>query len=230
IAAGERALAAARAHLRQPTTAVASRRRERLVRALLALDGLAMLLVGLLWAVSGPDAAGREGAPERVAVPRTDDSWTQALAAAAAGRDADAIAILERHLAAAPDLPPSQQASVLLALAHYSFRTGDDAGARRFEQRAQAITGGTSLPAGMEAMAAAALANGDRQGLRAIFAQCAAEQRVLPAWLYRAAAEAWLELGDGHDGAATAAERARRDELAAIAAALRAEVGRSRIR
>ena len=233
LAEGQRALAAARAQLagEPPAAERTRRRRELLLRALLAFNVLAMIAVASL----PSPASGRKpameppGAPAPKAVDdqgtaesRFHEPWNKALAAAENRDFATAVAVLDQYLADSPRMAPSQQLSVLMALAHYSARQNDFKRAQEYQRRADAIDRSHSLPEDLVAMAKAAAANGDQESLRRIWARFLLQQRQVPSWLYKHVAEAYLQLGDSYRLQANeAAAAARLKELEEAAAALR---------
>lgn len=227
IAEGERALAQARGQLHdRATTKPRNKNREVAVRILLAINVLAMIVVASLPTPPAtdeqPETTSTQPPPDPAPGPRLAEPWNQALAAAEGGRFAEAITILEGYLS--PRMPPSQQLNVLMALSHYAFRVGDFTKAQQYEQRANAIEQSHTLPADLVAMAKAAMASGDQETLRRVHARFLLQQRQIPAWLYKHVAEAYLQLGDSYRlQADSAAEQARRQELEANAARLRAE-------
>jgi hypothetical protein len=239
LADGERALAAARAQLQpgERATATAAKSagsgRELALRALLALNVVAMVVVAMLPPSPGlvrtPEpattAAPQPPAPKSTAeLQRFNDPFNQALAAADRGNHAEAIATLERYLADNPRLLPSQRLNVLNMLAHYAGLASDFKKSQEYAQQAAAIGQSHSLPADLVEMAKAAAASGDQETLRRVWARFLLQQRQIPSWLYKHVAEAYLQLGDSYRREADdAAERARVQELEETAARLRAE-------
>lgn len=243
LAEGERALAAARAQLQdehgaEPAPrARGSRRREVLLRCLLAVNVVAMLVVASLptphvvdvaTAKPQPAPSGVEPRPAPGAeAPRFNEPWNRAMQAAEDRDFGTAVAILEGYLAANPRMAPSQQLSVLMALSHYTARVGTSESLKKsqdYQRRADAIDKSHSLPEDLVAMATAAADNGDQEALRRIWARFLLQQRQIPSWLYKHVAEAYLQLGDSYrQDAAAAAEQARRRELEDLATRLRAE-------
>jgi hypothetical protein len=230
LAEGERALAAARAQLQPPKPSTPPRnRRELALRALLAVNVLAMVTIAMLPA--GRDAADAAPAPHEVAAAREvqdaqlrrfNEPFNNALAAADRGEFVSAIAILERYLADNPRMAPSQRLNVLNMLSHYAANANDFAKSQQWAQQAAAIGQSHSLPADLVEMAKQALANGDQESLRRVWARFLLQQRQIPSWLYRHVAEAYLQLGDSYRKEADdAAERARRRELEELAARMR---------
>jgi tetratricopeptide (TPR) repeat protein len=236
IAEGERALATARGHLHErsaPAAAPRGRGRELAIRALLAINILAMVVIASLPTPGQP--AGTKETPPPVPVatappttepapagPKLAEPWNRALVAAEARRFPEAIAILEQYLADSPRMAPSQQMNVLLALSHYAFRVNDFKKAQEYEQRANAIEHSHSLPEDLVAMAKAAMASGDQETLRRVHARFLLQQRQIPGWLFKHVAEAYLQLGDSYRlQANAAAEKARLQELEATTARLR---------
>lgn len=230
LAEGERALAAARAQLHgEPKAAPAStgNRREIALRALLAINVLAMLVVALL-----PPAAPTTVTPAPVTkaphgaddpqVRHFNEPFNNALAAADRGQYPEAITILERYLADSPRMAPSQRLNVFNMLSHYAGLAKDFAKSQAYAQQAAAIGQSHSLPADLVEMAKAALASGDQESLRRVWARFLLQQRQIPTWLYKHVAEAYLQLGDSYRKEADdAAERARLQELQETAARLR---------
>jgi len=189
---------------------------------------LAMLVVAMLPPGSGTAAT---GAPPATATPpgpgdaqlrKFNEPFNNALAAADRGSYVEAIAILERYLADSPRMLPSQQLNVLNMLSHYAGLANDFKKSQEFAQRAASIGQSHSLPADLVAMAQAALASGDQESLRRVWARFLLQQRQVPSWLYKHVAEAYLQLGDSYrQQADDAAERARVQELQDTAARLR---------
>lgn len=248
LAEGERALAAARAQLHEEQRAEPaprarrSRRREVLLRCLLAVNVLAMIVVSSLPTphVAEPANTRPEAAPNAAEprpspgadAPRFNEPWNRAMQAAEDRDFGKAVAILEGHLAANPRMAPSQQLSVLMALSHYAARIGSSESLRKsqdYQRRADAIDRSHSLPEDLVAMAKAAMDNGDQEALRRFWARFLLQQRQIPSWLYKHVAEAYLQLGDSYrQDAAAAAERAHRLELERMAEQLRAEATQAR--
>lgn len=229
LAEGTKALAAARAHMgvEAPPVAAPNRRRELVLRCLLIFNVLVMIGVALLPVPTGKqpaaDPAAHTGDPN-VGQPRFNDPWNRALAAAESRDYATAVAVLDRYLTDQPRMSPSQQLSVLMALAHYSARNDDFKMAQEYQRRAEAIDKSHSLPEDLVAMAKAAAESGDQESLRRVWARFLLQQRQVPSWLYKHVAAAYLQLGDSYRVEAnTAAEAARLQELEAAAAALRAQ-------
>jgi len=236
LADGHRALADARQrlageHVREATgrTPRSRRNRELLLRSLLVLNVLAMIGVAtipgpLTTQVANPPKPSAAPADPRTSEPRFNEPWNQALAAAEKGDFALAVTTLDGYLEQSPRMAPSQQLSVLMALAHYSARQNDFEGAQRYQRRADAIERSHSLPEDLVAMAKAAAADGDQAALRRIWARFLLQQRQVPSWLYKHVAEAWLQLGDSYRLEANAAsEEARLRELEETAEALRTQ-------
>lgn len=242
VAAGERAVAAAEAELQRAQAAAPAGRpgsskapsgRERLLRALLAVNLLAMVVVLLLPEAqsrpSGPtaDVAGSPQhqpttAPEAPTTSPMRDPWNRALVAADRGDYRAAIAILEAYLADSPRLSPRIRLSTLMALEHYAIQVSDMTAAQGYRQRADALSQSHHLPEDLLAMAKAAKESGDQEALRRLHARFLLQQRQIPNWLHQHLAEAYLELGDSYrEEAAAAAEVARRQQLEAVARALR---------
>ncbi len=232
LAEGQKALAAARAHMGDaaPTATPPSRSRERWLRALLAFNVLVMIGIAIL-PMSSPSHTPTAGgthedtheSPKGVET-RFSDPWNRALAAAER-RDFDqAITILDGYLDQRPNMVASEKLSVLMALAHYASRKNDFKAAQDYQRRADAIEKSHSLPEDLVATAKAAAEAGDQEQLRRIWARFLLQQRQVPSWLYKHVAEAYLQLGDSYrQQANAAAEAARLKELEETAAALRAE-------
>ena len=237
LAEGHRALADARQRLAgergraAPGRTPRSRRsRELLLRSLLILNVLAMIGVATIpgplttQVANQPKVSAPVSGDPRTSEPKFNEPWNQALAAAEQGDFALAVTILDRYLEGSPRMAPSQQLSVLMALAHYSARQNDFEGAQRYQRRADAIERSHSLPEDLVAMAKAAAADGDQEALRRIWARFLLQQRQVPNWLYKHVAEAWLQLGDSYRQEANAAsEEARLRELEETAEALRTQ-------
>lgn len=232
IAEGERALAEARAQLSSGSKAPPKRSRSREValRLLLAANVLAMLVVMSLpmspaakpSPITTPEVMSRPGdaAPVEPRVdpppagPRLADKYNQALLASE-GRDyARAVELLQEYLVDTPRMPASRLVNVYRAMAEYSSRIGRFREAQDYERRAQAVTQSHSLPEDLVEMAKAALASGDQESLRQVWARFLLQQRQIPSSLYQHVAEAYLQLGDSYRVQANeAAEQARIAEL-----------------
>lgn len=233
LAEGQKALAAARSQVAIAEPKAPARRsgRELFLRALLALNILAMIGIAMLPAPKSgarpttvPDEHGVVPAPHVGEQPQFNDPWNRALAAAESRDFAQAVAILDQYLASSPRMAASQQLSVLMALAHYSARRNDFRAAQEYQRRADAIEKSHSLPEDLVATAKAAAENGDQEQLRRIWARFLLQQRQVPSWLYKHVAEAYLQLGDSYRlQANTAAEAARLQELENTAAALKGQ-------
>ena len=232
---GQRALANARSQLRDDRAPAlqAGRRRELGLRILLGLNILAMVAVAMLPPALRP-AAPPAAAPPVAAPPANEEAlrrfhepFNNALVAADRGHFAEAVAILEQYLAESPHLVASQQLNVLNMLSHYAGLANDFAAAQQFAQRAAALGQSHSLPTDLVAMAQAAIAKGDQETLRRVWARFLLQQRQIPSWLHQHVAEAYLQLGDSYRQQANdAAERARVAELEQAAERLRAEAAR----
>jgi len=214
LAEGQKALAAARAHIgTTEPVAPKSRRRETWLRALLALNIVAMIVVASLPAPAPkPVTADPHGHTTTSSPPRAqfNDPWNRALAAAENRDFGKAIEILDAYLASSPRMAASQQLSVLMALAHYSSRRNDFKAAQEYQRRADAIDKSHSLPEDLIATAKAAAESGDQEQLRRIQARFLLQQRQVPSWLYKHVAEAYLQLGDSYRLQANAAAEAER--------------------
>lgn len=241
IAEGERALATARAHLHPgPAPAAppaADGRRELALRVLLAVNVLAMVVVAMLPA--GRDDAAKADpqvtAPSHEAAEaerrRFNEPFNNALAAADRGRFPEAITILERYLQDNPRMAPSQRLNVLNMLSHYAANANDFKKSQAYAQQAAAIGQSHSLPADLVEMAKAALAKGDQETLRRVWARFLLQQRQIPSWLYKHVAEAYLQLGDSYRlEADAAADRARKRELEELALRLREQAAQEKVK
>jgi hypothetical protein len=233
---GQRALDTARRQLAGSSELAPrnARRRELVLRSLLILNILAMFAVASLPAPGAksttepaPPVAAIEPDP-RTSEPHFNEPWNQALAAAERRDFARAVTILDNYLADSPRMAPSQQLSVLMALAHYSARQNDFARAQDYQRRADAIDKSHSLPEDLVAMAKAASQNGDQESLRRIWARFLLQQRQVPSWLHKHVAEAYLQLGDSYRlQADDAAEAERLRQLQDTADALREQEGKA---
>jgi len=196
---------------------------------LLAINVIAMIVIAMLPPSTAalpntppPVAATPDPAAEQAKLRRFNEPFNNALAAADRGQYVEAIAILERYLADSPRLAPSQKLNVFNMLSHYAGLAKDFAKSQHFAQQAAAIGQSHSLPADLVEMAKAALASGDQESLRRVWARFLLQQRQIPTWLYQHVAEAYLQLGDSYRKEANeAAERARLQELQDTAARLR---------
>lgn len=238
IAEGERALAVARAQLANepPEVVSGSKRRELVLRLLLAANVLAMIVVAMLpGSGKKPDAttnstsAQPQQPSDPVPVgPRLATKYNQALLASDSGEYAKAIALLTDYLAESPRMAPSRKVNVYRQMAHYAAQMNLFTQAQDYERRADALTRSHSLPEDLVAMAHAALANNDHEGLRQVWARFLLQQRQIPSSLYQHVAEAYLQLGDSYRVQANdAAEKTRLEELEKTEAMLR-EQARSR--
>ncbi|HEX5051925.1 MAG TPA: hypothetical protein VFZ65_09150 [Planctomycetota bacterium] len=227
IAAGEQALSQARGLHAAPEQPVRNRAREFVLGALLAVNVLAMFVVALLPAPGSGAKPAHDSEPPAAqptvpppVEPRFSEPWNRALAAAERRDFREAVSILDAYLS--PRMAPSQQLSVLMALAHYSARNNDFKKAQEYQRRADAIEHSHSLPDDLVAMAKAAAESGDQESLRRIWARFLLQQRQIPSWLYKHVAEAYLQLGDSYRNQANAAEeQARLEQLQQAAARLR---------
>ncbi|HEB53888.1 MAG TPA: hypothetical protein ENI87_11605 [bacterium] len=242
LAEGEKALAAAREHLAgetiagSPPKATQSRRRELLLRTLLAVNILAMVVVALLPQPAAetevqkePDA--HEPVPAQpkpdAATPtqRMSEPVNRALVASERGDFARAIEILEQYLTDYQGMPPSERLIVLQQLSWYSLKAGRRDKSEVYGRQAMALENSHNTPEDLVAEAEAALANGDQESLRRIWARFLLQQRQIPGYLYEHVARAYLQLGDSYRQDADAAEAAARErELLEANARLRAEV------
>lgn len=235
LADGEAALAQARAQLARPAQPVVqrgSRRRELVLRGLLAFNVLAMVVVAMLPA-PGPsptpaveplaattDPTPTKSTPDR----RFNERYVAAQQAADRGEFTAAITELEAHLAESPRMAPGQQLNVLMALAYYAHRANDFTRADEFRRRADALEKSHALPDDLVAEAKAAQQSGDQERLRRIWARFLLQHRQIPSSLYKHVAEAFLQLGDSYrQQADVAAEQARLQELKLYGERLRAE-------
>ncbi|MBL9076275.1 MAG: hypothetical protein JNL08_02150 [Planctomycetes bacterium] len=235
---GQRALDAARAQLGGDASvapAPRSRRRELVLRGLLVFNVLAMLAVMSLPTPKPAGSGAPAPSPHSTAgepAPTTPESryrepWNRAMEAADRRDFGTAITILEQYLT--PRMAPSEQLSVLMALAHYSARLGQFDRAQEFQRRADAIDKSHSLPEDLVAEAKAAAESGDQEALRRIWARFLLQERQVPSWLYKHVAEAYLQLGDSYRlQANAAAEQARLEELERLAEQLRGRAGGER--
>jgi len=232
LAEGEQALASAQAELFQEDQGVRrSRRREVTLRVLLAANLLAMIAVAA-WPAPPPRGVApgetevRTPATTGTGTPPSQTTFTEpynrALAAAEKRDFAQAVSILDKYLADSPRMLPSQQLSVLMALAHYAARNNDFKKAQEYQRRADAIDDSHCLPEDLVTMAKAAAESGDQESLRRVWARFLLQQRQIPSWLYKHVAEAYLQLGDSYRQQANAAqEQARLHELEDTATRLR---------
>lgn len=232
---GQQALAEAQAQL-SPAPRPPARRKEQVLRLLLAGNLLLMVAVMLLPAPSSTPAstatptATPTAPPAAQPVPPTpaaaDDPYLRALAAADRGDYAGARAGLDAYLAASPRLSPGRLEVVYQAHAYYSRMLGDDARAEQYERKAAALLQSHTLPDDLLTMAQDAERRGDAAAMRRIYARFLLQQRQIPASLYKHIAEAYLKLGDSYRAAAEAGdEAARRAELEQLRNGVRAEAG-----
>lgn len=249
LAQGEQALAEAEGELAkqqpqarpqaQPKRApVQGSRRELVLRALLAVNVVAMIVVALMPgpteqaaptpAPETPTATTEPVTPEPATptpTPAMNEPWNQALRASERHDWATAVQLLEGYLEDGGEtMPSSERLSVLSALSFYASRAKDFDRSRRYTQMAQALEQSHSLPDDLVKEAAAALQAGDRETLRRVWARFLLQQRQVPSYLYHHVAQAYLELGDSYRQDADAGARAARDkELKEAAAQLKRE-------
>lgn len=236
LAKGEQALVEANEELAEkdvrPTPQPSKgTKRELALRVLLAVNVLAMIVVAMLPSPTTettvtPTETNKQDplAQPSTPTPEMSEPWNQALRASERRDFASAVTILEAYLDDKPRMAPSERLSVLSALSFYSSRNKDFAKSRLYSQQAQALEQSHSLPDDLVKEAAAALASGDQESLRRVWARFLLQQRQIPSWLYQHVAQAYLQLGDSYRKDADAAERqAREQELEAAAARLRAE-------
>jgi hypothetical protein len=235
LADGEAALAQARAQLAKPARPVApagSRRRELVLRGLLAFNVLAMVVVAMLPVPGKGPAPATDPHPADVQ-PTThkppadrhfNERYVAAQQAADRGEFTEAMTQLETHLAESPRMAPGQQLNVLMALAYYAHRANDFGRADEYRRRADALEKSHALPDDLVAEAKAAQQSGDQERLRRIWARFLLQHRQIPSSLYKHVAEAYLQLGDSYrQQADVAAEQARLQELKLYGERLRAE-------
>ena len=201
LAQGEQALAEAEGELaaQQPQTRPQAQpkrapaqgsRRELVLRALLAVNVVAMVVVALMpgpteQAVSAPvttppvttppvetgpvTQVTPEPAPK---TPTMNEPWNQALRASERRDWATAVQLLEGYLEDRGEtIPSSERLSVLSALSFYASRDKDFDRSRRYTQMAQALEQSHSLPDDLVKEASAALQAGDRETLRRVWAR-----------------------------------------------------------
>ncbi len=241
LAAGQRALAAARAQTGEPPRR--SRLRQNVLRGLLAFNLLLMVGVMLLPApvtdsgpvvnappqpIPAPVAQGTDApqgpGPQAPAGPRAGSLYDQALRSAAEGNYDAAIVALERYLAESPRLHVGQQCNVYHALAHYSFQLGNLPKSQEYDQKAAALLRSHTLPEDLVQMAQQAEQRGDAEAMRRLWSRFLLQQRQVPASMYRHVAEAYLKLGDSYRmEAGKAAEAARIAELERVRQRVRDE-------
>lgn len=232
---GQQALAAARAQLQEPAKPKGSRRREQMLRLLLAGNLLLMIAVMLLPSPSPMAPVQPEPAPvtkahdpavqqEPPAQPpaSASDPYLQALAAANAGDYKTALALLDAYLAATPRLPSARLMGVYQAQAYYASLLGEDLRAADYERKAAALQQSHTLPEDLLTMAKHAEERGDTAAMRKVYARLLLQQRQIPPSLYKHVAEAYLKLGDSYRTAAeSGAEAARKQELEQLRSNLR---------
>ena len=251
LAEGARALAEAEVALQepksqpkqQPSTAAPStakaplsRTRERVLRAMIAVNIVAMIVLVLLPSPNSgvtqphgsvePVAHGpATPAPQHdpvVKAPSLRDPVLRAFSLAEARDYKGAIALLEQHLADNPRLDAGKKANVLLALEHYASQIGDFAAAQEYQRRTDALRSSHSLPEDLVQMAIEAERNGDIESMRRHYSRLLLQQRQIPSSLYRHVAEAYLKLGDSYRLEAEKGESAARErELETVREQLR---------
>lgn len=236
LAEGQQALAAAREQLQQdsvaPVAAPQSSRktREMVLRVLLAVNVMAMLVVAML---PSPPASDHDTTTAPVVAPapqagptarQMSEPVNRAWQASEARDYAKAISILEGYLADNPRMHAAERLNVMIALSMYAARNNDYAMSEKYGQQAKALEQTHYLPDDLVKMAEAAIARGDQETLRRVWARFLLQQRQIPTWLYQHVAQAYLELGDSYrKDADVGAEAARLAELNAATARLRAE-------
>ncbi len=237
LAEGSKALQDAQDELRARVQAppAVDRSRERLLRALVVTNLVAMVVLVLLPSARSGDAAPTTApahavpAPEHDAAPQApslNDPVVQAFALADRRDFEGAMSALDAYLAAHPRLEAAKKVNVLLALEHYAAQLGDFARAQGYQRRCDALRSAHSLPEDLVQMALEAEKNGDFESMRRHYARLLLQQRQIPSSLYRHVAEAYLKLGDSYRTEAESGEAAaRRAEADAARAELRRQAG-----
>jgi len=251
LAEGARALAEAEVALQEPksqptqqpskgapstTKAPLSRTRERVLRAMIGVNIVAMIVLVLLPSPNS-GATQPKGAHDPVAhtnaspapqhdpvvkAPSLRDPVLRAFSLAESRDYKGAIALLEQHLADNPRLDAGKKANVLLALEHYASQIGDFGAAQEYQRRTDALRSSHSLPEDLVQMALEAERNGDIESMRRHYSRLLLQQRQIPSSLYRHVAEAYLKLGDSYRLEAEQGDsKARERELEAVRDQLR---------
>jgi len=204
---GEAPPPAAQAPVR-PAAAPASR--EWLLRGLLVLNlaligGVVALPIGNPSGKSEAAPAGETahppapaGAPEPGFAVGTQGLYLRALEVAAEGKFDEAIAVLQQHLAANPNLGEVEQRLVYHALAMFAVRAGRSDEATRYEAAMDRLRIGAQLPQDLLDLARRAEAEGRGADMRRYYARFLLQQRQVPPSLRDRIAEAYLKLGDGY--------------------------------
>ena len=207
-------------------------RNELVLRALLAINVVAMIVVALMPDPSPePITGGDEKAPvsstapaDSTSAPAVNDPWNRALRASEQRDWSTAVTILDKYLRDRQGMVPSERLSVLSALSYYASQDRDFAASRRYAQQAQALKQSHFLPDDLVKEAEAARASGDQAALRRVLARFLLQQDEVPSHLYPHLVQSYLELGDSYrEDAAAGAHAARTREMKAAAARLRAE-------
>jgi predicted anti-sigma-YlaC factor YlaD len=92
----------------------------------------------------------------------------------------------------------AERLNVMIALSMYAARNNDYAMSEKYGQQAKALEQTHYLPDDLVKMAEAAIARGDQETLRRVWARFLLQQRQIPTWLYQHVAQAYLELGDSY--------------------------------
>ena len=207
-------------------------RNELVLRALLAVNVIAMIVVALMPDPSPePVIDGDSEAPVSATAPvdpastlTVNEPWNRALRASEQRDWSTAVTILDGYLRDRAGIAPSERLSVLSALSYYASQDRDFAASRRYAQQAQALTQSHFSSDDLVKEAEAARTSGDQAALRRVLARFLLQQDEAPSHLYPHLIKSYLELGDSYrEDAAAGARAARTREMKAAAARLRAE-------
>ncbi|MEC9048673.1 MAG: hypothetical protein VYA51_11725 [Planctomycetota bacterium] len=207
LRAGQRALAQVDEALRARPPARAGRARERVLRALLALNVAALLVVSLLPA---------EQAAVRMTLPTSYQPWGEALHAAEQQDWAAAVTVLEAYLSDGVGLPVSERLSALSALSYYASRGRDQTMSRRFDRAARALVARPGREDDLVRDVEAAMERDDREVLSRAWERFQARATELPPHLFTPVAQSYLADAGG-------SSQARREWVAQAAALLGAQ-------
>ena len=199
-------------------------RNELILRALLAVNLVAMIVVVLVPDPVSSQVTVGDDAAAPSAAPTSSEPWSRALYASEQRDWSTAVTILEEYLSDRDGLVPSERLSVLSALSYYASQGRDLASSRRYAQQAQALKQSHPLIDDLVTEAEVALASGDEAALRKILARLVLRRDEVPSHIHPYLVESYLELGDSfREDSAAGANADLMPEMKAAAARLRAE-------